>query len=109
MRGIKHDEPLESGNETISNQINFPHKFWTGSWLPPSWKHTFIDPGIENIYRYVATIPQTYSFVLLDGSFTYTNDKEDSHHSTRVFQVPSPQAAQHPSATQRTSGQQASA
>jgi hypothetical protein len=88
LRAISADAGVVEGDAAICNQVSFPNLLKRGTWLPPSWSSTFIDPGVENVYRHIAAIPAETSFILLDGMFRYPDSESEAHHSTRAFRVP---------------------
>ena len=88
LRALPSGVAPTDGGEKICHQVVFPEVLKRGTWLPPTWLGTFVDPGVQNVYRHVAAVPVGISFVLLDGMFRYADEKSESHHSTRAFRVP---------------------
>lgn len=87
IRGLREDDPISEGDNTIRGQIRIPHIFWEGSWVPEHWNFTFIYPGVKTEYNYVAALPLDISFVRIEGSFSY--DREgNSHHAAKLQKVP---------------------
>jgi hypothetical protein len=88
LRALLESDPLATGNESIGFQTEIPHVLTTGSWLPPSWSGTFIEPGISTKYSFVASVPQGATVVLLHGLVKYVSDTEVTHTAEAIAAVP---------------------
>jgi hypothetical protein len=99
LRCLREGESISDGDEKINHQINFGTKLKTGSWLPPAWNWTFIEPGVRQVYTHIASVPAGISCVLLHGRFLYET-KGDFHTAERVVAVPRQASApERPAAT----------
>jgi len=91
LRSIEN-ENLEIGEKKVNFQIVFPRKLKTGSWFPPSWENTMLEPNTEVRYSHVAHIPIETTFLLLHGRIGYLVGfifKAPMFHTAdRVFRVP---------------------
>lgn len=67
--------------------VFIPHKACAGSWLPPDWGETFIEPGLRTRYSCVVSVPEQASMVLIHGKFYYAN--RDWHTADKLIAVPS--------------------
>ena len=75
-----------SANEQFGGQAYFPRELAKKRpWLPRG--EYFIEPGIKAKYSYVARIPESVSFVMLHGHFTYQNQVA-RHSAERTLKVP---------------------
>jgi hypothetical protein len=63
-----------------------PHKASEGSWLPPDWNFTFIEPGLRTRYSCVARIPEQATMALIHGKFYYSDKL--FHTADKLFAVP---------------------
>jgi len=87
IRGLREDDPINEGDNSIRGQIRIPHILCKGAWIPEHWNYTFIYPGVKTEYSYVAALPLDISFVRVEGSFSY--DREgNSHHAAKLQKVP---------------------
>lgn len=87
IRTLDAGDEVKCGGADINSQTVIPNKVKEGSWLPSTWKTTFVDPQVKNRYSYVADIPESAKFVLIHGRFSlnpfrlfpvsmfYTSDK----------------------------------
>lgn len=91
LRGLREQDSFEVGKEDIRGQLRFPHVVVEGSFLPSSWDHTFIYPGIQTEYNYVFAIPGDMLFVRIQADFKYPGPSK-SHHAARILKVPNPSA-----------------
>jgi hypothetical protein len=63
-----------------------PHDGGSGSWIPPDWGNTFIEPGLRTRYSALIRVPAEASAVLIHGKFYYTDG--DWHTSDKLVPVP---------------------
>jgi hypothetical protein len=87
LLGLKTTDPLIPGGKAIRGQLFFPHVLVKSYFFPPEADYTFVYPGVETEYNYVASIPQDVSHVRLQGDFEYLGSDE-THHAAKVIQVP---------------------
>jgi hypothetical protein len=63
-----------------------PHDGGSGSWLPPDWGNTFIEPGLRTRYASLIRVPAEASAVLIHGKFYYPDG--DWHTSDKLVPAP---------------------
>jgi len=73
LLGLYEGDQLLNGGEEISFQTRFPHRLKEGgTWLPPRWGRTFVEPNTSTRYSHIAHVPRDkLQFVLLHGEFFY--------------------------------------
>jgi hypothetical protein len=87
VRGLFQRDQIEKGDASIRGQIRMPHVLIEGSWIPEGWDYTFIYPGVNAEYNYIAAIPLDVSFVRVEGSFSYDR-KGTTHRAAKLLKVP---------------------
>lgn len=87
LRILREGDAVQDGDGRILHQVKMPHKIKEGSWLPPDWESTHVDPGVVTRYSHVASIPIDAKFVLVHAKFTHRRDG-DWHTADRLQRVP---------------------
>ena len=87
LRALHQDDPVRYGTDKINYQTEILHLLKEGSWVPKGWEGTFIEPGLQTRYSYVAHLPISVRFVLLHGKFDYEG-VDDFHTADRLVNVP---------------------
>ncbi len=88
LRGLGRSAAIEKGSEAIRGQLLFPVILEEGNFIPPSWDHSFVYPGVRTEYNFVTAIPRTISFVRMQGDFEYVGRGDNSHHAAKILSVP---------------------
>jgi hypothetical protein len=87
VRGLLQQDQIKKGGAAIRGQIKVPHLLLEGSWIPEEWDYTFVYPGINTEYNYIAAIPLNVSFVRVEGMFSYDR-KGATHGAAKLVKVP---------------------
>ena len=88
LRGVRADDALQGGDESIRGQTRIPHLLREGTFIPKHWKYTFIYPGVLTEYNYITTLDSDVLFVRVEAAFSY--DREgSSHHAAKLLRVES--------------------
>lgn len=74
-------------NPEIGNQVFFPHEVAKGSWIPKTWRSTFIDPGVKTHYSHMVRVPEDVSFIIMHAWFAYPGTN-DSHSAEKTIAIP---------------------
>ena len=90
LRGLGKTSSVEKGPEAIRGQLLFPVILDEGEFVPKTWEHTFVYPGVKTEYNFVTAIPGTIAFVRMQGDFEYLGRRNSSHHAARVLAVEIP-------------------
>lgn len=98
LRGLSKSAAIERGSAAIRGQLLFPVVLDEGDFVPPSWDHSFVYPGVRTEYNFVTAIPRTIAFVRMQGDFEYLGRRDNSHHAAKILAVPLMQAPRAPSA-----------
>lgn len=88
LRGLSDEDKVEFGGDDIRFQVVFGHVLYRGSFIPKSWVHSFIYPGVKTEYNYIAAIPTGIAFVRVQGDFVYMEHGGETHHAAKVLAVP---------------------
>lgn len=88
VRALMQCDAPVPGDETIRKQLLFPHIVAEGLFVPDSWDHSFVFPGVKTEYNYVTTIPAEAAYIRVQGDFEYLEHAGQSHHAAKVLQVP---------------------
>lgn len=91
LLGLRAKDALATGGVEVRGQLYFPHLLAEGTFVPPTWAHTFIYPGVKTEYNYVCSLPSDTQFVRMQGDFQYLSAGK-AHHAAKVLKVPSLQA-----------------
>jgi hypothetical protein len=83
IRYLLAGDPIEASKGFLAY---VPHDGGSGSWLPPDWGNTFIEPGLRTRYSALIRVPAEASAVLIHGKFFYPDG--DWHTSDRLVAVP---------------------
>lgn len=70
VRYLLDGEPFEVSAE-IADQVRFPNIAREGSWVPPAWEYTFVEPEVSNTYSVLTSVPTASRFLLLWARFDY--------------------------------------
>lgn len=84
---MRADAPV-MGDEKIRKQLLFPHVVAEGLFVPESWDHSFVYPGVRTEYNYVTAIPEEAAYLRVQGDFEYLEHAGQSHHAAKVLRVP---------------------
>jgi hypothetical protein len=95
---LNKQDKVINGTEEINYQVNFvkanPQKASLENsgksinrivWVPKNWYGSFVDPGVEQKYTYLTSIPGDTSFVSLFSRFITKNDY--FHSAQRTFSI----------------------
>ena len=82
IRYMLASDPIETRDPFL---VFVPHKASEGSWLPPDWDETFIEPGLRTRYSCVAMIPEDATMAMIHGKFFYEN--KDWHTSDKLIAI----------------------
>lgn len=85
--GLSAQDQLTPGGREIRGQLRFPHLVAEGSFIPPTWKYTFIYPGVKTEYNYVCAMSSDMLFVRMQSDFQYQVAGR-AHHAAKVLEVP---------------------
>jgi len=89
LRGLSKSSAVQKGTAAIRGQLLFPVVIEEGDFVPPSWDHSFVYPGVKTEYNFVTAIPRTIAFVRMQGDFEYLGRRGSSHHAAKIMAVPS--------------------
>jgi hypothetical protein len=72
--------------------VNFPEELIDERDVLLSMKygHIFVEPGVEQVITFVASVPETIRFILARAEFEYSDKR--THSSERVFTPSAPVA-----------------
>lgn len=87
LRCLYSDDPITDDDKAIGCQVVIPHLIRDGSWLPHGSSGSFIEPGLQTRYSYVAAVPIRASVALLHGLLDYRGT-DFIHTPERLAQVP---------------------
>ena len=88
LRGVRADDALERGDDSIRGQTRIPHLLREGTFIPAHWEYTFIYPGVRTEYNYITMLDADVLFVRVEGSFSYDRGAE-SHRAAKLLRVES--------------------
>lgn len=83
---VRYTLPSDGIEEKAPFLVFVPHKACEGSWLPPDWEETYIEPAQRTRYSCVARIPEQATTALIHGKFYYAN--RDPHTADKLVPVP---------------------
>jgi hypothetical protein len=87
LLGLRATDPWVRGGTEMRGQLRFPHVLEEGAFVPSTCAYTFVYPGVETEYNYVAAIPSDMLYVRIQGDFKYLRTGA-SHHAAKVLKVP---------------------
>ena len=89
LRYLNEGDQIAAGGPKIGEQVNVFRKAQEGSWMPPDWGYTFIEPGVNTRYSFISSLPSTATFALLHGRFAYEGS-DDFHTADCMIAVIDP-------------------
>lgn len=84
-RGIKKDTAFNYW-EGRNKRVNFSEKLLDEpNLIPKGYNYLFVEPGVDQEYRYISKIPQDIGYILAHSEFSY--DKTTPHSTEVVLKV----------------------
>lgn len=84
-RGIKHGEKLAHW-PSREPRLQFPEKvFVEKNIVPERYTYMFVEPKVNQYYKYVTHVPEQMAFIIVNAEFIYKDGEE--HSAERVFEV----------------------
>jgi hypothetical protein len=90
LRYVTSSDPIASGDSKINFQTRFPHStnkelgLEKRAFVP--WR-PFVEPGVTQIFTYVADVPDGTTFVLVQSEFCYDDEWRTTHSAQKVVFV----------------------
>ncbi|WP_437522582.1 hypothetical protein WME79_31900 [Sorangium sp. So ce726] len=92
VRGLGKEATLQKGSANVRGQLLFPTLLEEGDFVPASWDHSFVYPGVRTEYNFVIAIPKTVAFIRMQGDFQYLGRQDATHHAAKILAVPTNEA-----------------
>ena len=93
VRGIKRGDKL-SYWPSREPRLQFPEKvFIDSNIIPERFGYIFVEPKVNQFYKYISCISEDISFIVINAEFIYNNG--DEHSAEQVFEVKIKTAAAH--------------
>lgn len=87
LRVLRDGHPVKFSEKALG-QVSFPDRLYAEQrFFPESWVWSFVEPGVENTYRYTVALPLDARFVLVKVWVVLPGDDEFAS-SWRVLAVP---------------------
>ena len=83
---LKDGADMVLGGPKLNNQVKFePHlrrQYWMGKGF-----RTFVDPGVEQVYRHATVVPADTAFVIVKSQFRYHAQRRARHTAQKALDI----------------------
>lgn len=93
IRYLTKDDKIIQGDLKYNFETKFPHLHEVKDVnkkrkiIHESWKNTFLDPGVKQVYSYITALPEDTLCILVKSKFNYSERKSDNYGAQKLFKV----------------------